>query len=50
MPCAAAMSTPVPRLRSENVLSGLSPMTANGWIELTGQTNDWISPFAFGSR
>ena len=24
-------------------------MIANGWIELAGQTNDWISPFALGS-
>ena len=30
----------------ENVLSGLSPMIANGWIEPAGHTIDWISPFA----
>ena len=45
---SVTMSAPVPRLRSVNRLSGLLPMIANGWIELAGQTIDWISPFAFG--
>ena len=50
IPSADTMSVFVPRLRIAKFLSGLSPTIANGWIEDTGQTNEKIRPFAFGSR